>query len=98
LAVVPGVPSRHPFLFHPCRFRNAQSTGVPISGLHCPPVWGFVGSRKYVDVDRVVYGHGRQDNRSRPDDKRLRTVLLLRSADGLPHVVNGGGTDGNVRE
>lgn len=34
-------------------------TKIPISKLHCPPVWGFDGSAKYVDFKHVVYHCGR---------------------------------------
>jgi len=94
------------FVFHDGKRTNerAQSTGVPISGLHCPPVWGFVGSQKYVDVDRVVYDHHRRRSadggggEEDGGDKYLRTVLLLRSAGDLADVVNGGETDDDVRK
>ncbi|VVC24896.1 Lactate dehydrogenase/glycoside hydrolase, family 4, C-terminal [Cinara cedri] len=33
----------------------SRASGVPIPELHCPPVWGFVGSNKYIDVNNVVY-------------------------------------------
>lgn len=39
--------------------RCPQATGIPVADLHCPPVWGFVGARKYVDVDRIAYHHHR---------------------------------------
>lgn len=26
-----------------------------MSYLHCPPVWGYIGLEKYVDINRTVY-------------------------------------------
>lgn len=28
-----------------------------MSNLHCPPVWGFVGSENYIDVNHVVFAN-----------------------------------------
>lgn len=60
-----------------------QATGVPIRELHCPPVWGFIGSKKYIDVDNMLY-HGRvtttpvsQSTKPSRNHKYLRNVLLL---------------------
>lgn len=35
---------------------------IPLSNFHCPPIWGFVGTEKYVDLNHVVY-HAEAGNR-----------------------------------
>ncbi|XP_022167662.1 putative malate dehydrogenase 1B [Myzus persicae] len=40
----------------------SRVTGIPISNLHCPPVWGFDGSAEYVDFKHVLYHSGRSDS------------------------------------
>ncbi|KAL4098011.1 hypothetical protein QTP88_022686 [Uroleucon formosanum] len=43
----------------------SRVTGILIPNFHCPPVWGFDGSAKYVDFKHVIYhcGGSATDNR-----------------------------------
>lgn len=68
-----------------------QATGVPVTELHCPPVWGFVGSQIYIDVNNVVY-HGItatavQDTTPPSRNHKYLRSLLLKSV-GVAEAVN----------
>lgn len=59
-------------------------TGILIPDFHCPPVWGFDGSAKYVDFKHVIYhcGGSATDNRGCED---AATVVEDYSADRNNH-------------
>ncbi|XP_050058720.1 putative malate dehydrogenase 1B isoform X2 [Aphis gossypii] len=70
----------------------SQATSIPISDLHCPPVWGFDGSAaaaQYVDFKHVIYHCGRSaTDLGKPDNydcEDAATVVHNYSADRNKH-------------
>lgn len=78
-----------------------QATKIPISVLHCPPVWGFIGTKKYIDVSHTAYhckseNHGHLDNidstvdglANQKNHKYLYSALMQFTSDDLVNAVN----------
>lgn len=83
-----------------CVAFRQQATGIPVSDIHCPPVWGFIGVGKFVDVDQTAYRVGERSAEESTDDdstvhrfadreryKYLRRLSL--QSNGLSEAVNG---------
>ncbi|XP_050546123.1 uncharacterized protein LOC126908253 [Daktulosphaira vitifoliae] len=50
----------------------SRATNIPISELHCPPVWGFIGYSKYIDYNHIMYHTDVQSNlnpKNKPQSK-----------------------------
>lgn len=68
--------------------------------MNCPPVWGFVGLAKYIDVNHVTYtnrtgsGGGGDDDATihgfadRKGQKKYLRDMLLQKSPGLADVIN----------
>lgn len=72
----------------------SAATGIPISDLHCPPVWGFVGTRKYVDWYHTVYHHkcGKSMARGEANDSENQIrhkYLMSKSGYNMDEEING---------
>ncbi|XP_026804364.1 putative malate dehydrogenase 1B [Rhopalosiphum maidis] len=67
----------------------SRVTSIPISDLHCPPVWGFDGSAQYIDFKHVIYHCGRSGvDLGKPDYydcEDAATVVHNYSADRNKH-------------